>query len=159
MKPSASNLLRMIAVFKFLKALLMIIVGVGALRLVHMDITALFEHLVRHFGLDPGGRYVGAALQKAANLTPDKITSIGVGSFVYAALFLTEGIGLWLKKRWAEYFTVILTATLVPVEIYELIRHPSVAKVFILLVNLAIVGFLIYVIRHKNALEPPAASL
>jgi uncharacterized membrane protein (DUF2068 family) len=159
MKPSASNLLRMIAIFKFLKALLMLAVGIGALRLVHMDITALLEHLVRHFGLDPGGRYVGAALQKAANLTPDKITSIGIGSFVYAALFLTEGIGLWMKKRWAEYFTVILTATLVPVEIYELIRHPSIPKIFILLINLGIVVFLIHLIRHKNALESVVADL
>jgi uncharacterized membrane protein (DUF2068 family) len=153
MKPSASNFLRMIAVFKFLKALLMLAIGIGALKLVHSDITAVLENLVRHFGLDPGGRYVGAALEKAANLTPDKITSIGIGSFVYAALFLTEGIGLWLKKRWAEWFTVILTATLLPVEIYELIHHPSVARVFILLVNLAIVGFLIHLIRQKNSLE------
>ena len=106
---------------------------------------------MRYFGLDPGGRYAGAALQKAANLTPDKITSIGIGSFIYAALFLTEGIGLWLKKRWAEYFTVILTATLLPVEIYELIRHPSVARVFILLLNVPIVAFLIHLIRQKNS--------
>jgi uncharacterized membrane protein (DUF2068 family) len=155
--PSASNLLRMIAVFKFFKALLMLAVGVGALKLVHSDITGLLEHLVRHFGLDPGGRYAGAALQKAANLTPDKVASIGIGSLFYSALFLTEGIGLWLKKRWAEWFTVILTATLVPVEIYELYRHPSVAKVFILLVNLAIVGFLIHLIRHKNSLEQPSS--
>src|ERR1700730_11550529 len=150
MKPSDSRLLRLIALFKLLKAVLLIAVGVGALKLIHMDITSVLEHLVAKYGLDPGSRYVGSILEKAANLTPNKVKSIGIGSFVYAGLFLTEGIGLWLLKRWAEWLTVIITSSLVPVEVYEIHRHPTPVKVGVLFINIAIVRYLIYRIRDKQ---------
>src|ERR1700738_2919812 len=151
MKPSDSRLLRLIALFKLLKAVLLIAVGVGALKLIHMNITSVLEHLVAKYGLDPGSRYVGSILEKVANLTPNKVKSIGVGSFIYAGLFLTEGIGLWLLKRWAEWFSVIITSSLVPVEVYEIHRHPSTLKVLTLVINVAVVGFLLYRIRGEGS--------
>ena len=69
---------------------------------------------------------------------------------LYAALFLAEGTGLWLEKRWGEWLTVIITSSLVPVEIYEIYRHPSAVKVAVLVINLGIVGYLIYRIRSKG---------
>jgi uncharacterized membrane protein (DUF2068 family) len=151
MKSSDTRLLRLIAVFKLLKTVLLIVVGVGVLKLIHMDITNVLEHLVMKLGLDPGSRYVAEALQKAAKLTPDRVMDIGIGSFIYAGLFLAEGIGLWLLKRWAEWFTAILTSTLVPVEVYELHRHPTALKVLVLIINLAIVGYLVYRIRDERS--------
>jgi uncharacterized membrane protein (DUF2068 family) len=151
MKSSDTRLLRLIAVFKLLKTVLLIVVGVGVLKLIHMDITNVLEHLVMKLGLDPGSLYVAEALQKAAKLTPDRVMDIGIGSFIYAGLFLAEGIGLWLLKRWAEWFTAILTSTLVPVEVYELHRHPTALKVLVLIINLAIVGYLVYRIRDERS--------
>jgi uncharacterized membrane protein (DUF2068 family) len=100
--------------------------------------------------LDPGNRYIDSALQKFANLTPNKIESFGVVSFIYAGLFLTEGIGLWLVKRWAEWFSVIITTSLVPVEVYEIYRHPSATKCLVLILNIAVVGYLLYRIRNER---------
>jgi uncharacterized membrane protein (DUF2068 family) len=74
-----------------------------------------------------------------------------LGSFVYAALFVAEGTGLWLEKRWGEWLTVIITSTLIPVEIYEIYRHPSAVKVGVLVINVGIVAYLIYRIRSKDA--------
>ncbi|MGA9507120.1 MAG: DUF2127 domain-containing protein, partial [Candidatus Sulfotelmatobacter sp.] len=102
-------------------------------------------------GLDPGNRYVGKALQKVADLTPNKIRSLGIVSFIYAGLFLTEGIGLWLVKRWAEWFSVIITTSLIPVEVYEISRHPSAIKCLVLIINIAVVGYLIYRIRNEDS--------
>ncbi len=153
MKSSNNRLLRLIALFKLLKAILLIAVGVGAFKLVHTDITSFLADWVTRLGLDPGSRHVGRAILKAATLTPNKIRDVGVGSFIYAALFLTEGIGLWLVKRWAEWFSVIITSSLVPVEIYEIYRHPTAFKVLALLINIAVVGYLLYRIRS----EPPNA--
>jgi uncharacterized membrane protein (DUF2068 family) len=149
MKSSDTRLIRLIAVFKMLKAVLLIAVGVGAFKLVHTDITGFLTEWVARLGLDPGGRHVGRAILKAATLTPDKIKELGVGSFLYAALFLTEGIGLWLVKRWAEWFSVIITSSLVPFEIYEIHGHPTVLKVLALLINLAVVGYLLYRLRRE----------
>jgi uncharacterized membrane protein (DUF2068 family) len=71
-------------------------------------------------------------------------------SFVYAGLFLTEGLGLWFLKRWAEWFTVIITSSLVPVEVYEIHRHPSAVKVVVLAINVAVVGYLLYRIAKEG---------
>jgi uncharacterized membrane protein (DUF2068 family) len=73
--------------------------------------------------------------EKASNLAPDKIKQLGLGSMTYAGLFLIEGIGLWIWKRWAEWSTVIITSPLIPIEIYEIYRHPI--KIAVLLVNVA----------------------
>jgi uncharacterized membrane protein (DUF2068 family) len=92
-------------------------------------------------------------------LTPDRIKDVGVGSFIYAGLFLTEGIGLWLVRRWAEWFSVIITSSLVPLEVYEIYRHPTTLKVLALLLNLAVVGYLLYRIRSERSEVRCAASL
>ena len=150
MKSTDNMLIRLIALFKLLKALLLIAVGMSALHLMHRDVASVAEHLVTMFGLDPGNRYVGRALQKVADLTPNKIRSLGVVSFIYAGLFLTEGIGLWLVKRWEEWFSVIITTSLIPFEIYEIYRHPSAIKCLVLIINVAVVGYLIYRIRNEG---------
>jgi uncharacterized membrane protein (DUF2068 family) len=151
MKPADNMLIRLIALFKLLKAALLIAVGMSALHLLHKDVATVADHWVRVLGLDPGNRYVDKALEKVADLTPQKIRNLGIVSFVYAGLFLTEGIGLWMVKRWAEWFSVIITTSLVPFEIYEIHRHPSAIKCLVLVINIAVVGYLIYRIRHETA--------
>jgi len=79
-------MIRLIAVFKLLKAILLIAVGVGALKLLHQDAAGALDRWAAMLGFD-------SALQKLANLPPNKIKGLGVGSFVYAGLFLIEGIG------------------------------------------------------------------
>ena len=150
MKAADHRLVRLIALFKLTKSALLIAVGFGALHLLHKDLMGVVEDWVAKFGLDPGNHYVEKALQKVANLTPDKIKSLGVVSFIYAALFLTEGIGLWLVKRWAEWFSVIMTASLVPFEVYEIYHHPSAIKSLVLFLNVAVVGYLLYRIRNEQ---------
>src|ERR1700722_6683897 len=143
MKSADNRLVRLIAVFKLLKAILLIAVGMSALHLLHKDVASVAEHWVKLLGLDPGNRYVDRALQKIGDLTPDKIKTLGIGSFIYAGLFLTEGIGLWLVKRWAEWFSVIITSSLVPVEVYQIYLHPSPIKMLVLILNIAVVAYLI----------------
>jgi uncharacterized membrane protein (DUF2068 family) len=150
MKTSDTKVLRLIAMFKLLKAALLIAVCIGALRLVHTDVTTLVERWVARFGLNPGGRYVGHLILEAASLTPNRIKDLAVGSFLYAALFLTEGIGLWLAKHWAVWFSTIITSSLVPLEVREIYRHTTSAKVLVLAINIAVVGFLIYRIRSQR---------
>ena len=129
----------------------MIALGIGALKLLHKDLGGLLEHWTMALGLDPGNRFVDATLAKASNLSPEQVKKLGLGSFLYAALFLAEGTGLWLLKRWGEWLTVIITGSLVLVEIYEIYGHPSVVKIAVLVVNIGMVGYLIYHVRSKDA--------
>jgi uncharacterized membrane protein (DUF2068 family) len=132
---------------KFLKAASLIAIGVGLLKLVHRDIGAVLEHWIAMFRFDPGGHFVGRILAKATSLPPQRIKDLGIVSFIYAALFLTEGTGLWLLKRWAEWFTVIITGSLIPLEVYEIFRHPSPFKILALIVNIGVVWYLVHRIR------------
>jgi len=147
MKSSDTALIRLIALFKLLKAILLIAVGLGVLQLLHKDIASELAHWVRILGLDPGEPYVDRMLRKVLALTPNRIRGLGVGSFIYAGLFLTEGIGLWMLKRWGEWFSIIITSSLIPIEIYEIYRHPTTLKVLVLIINVALVGFLLDRVR------------
>ena len=147
---TSDKMLRLIAAFKVLKALLLVIVGVSALRLIHTDIDSLVSEWVLRLGLNPGSRHVGRFLVKAAALTPSRLRELGVGSLVYAGLFLTEGIGLWRLKRWGEWVTVAITGSLVPLEVYEIYRHPTAVRVLLALVNIGVVVYLVYRIRSDR---------
>ena len=151
MKYSDPRLVRLISLVKLLKAVLLIAVGVGAMKLLQADATKVLEQWAAKLPLGPGSRYLGRVILEETSLTPNKLKDLAVGSFVYAGLFLTEGIGLWLVKCWAEWFTVIITCSLVPVEFYEIYRSPSAIKVLVLIINIAVVGFLLYRIRGERS--------
>jgi uncharacterized membrane protein (DUF2068 family) len=77
-----------------------------------------------------------------------KLKELSVGTFLYSAVFLTEGIGLALSKRWAEYFTIITTASFLPLELYELFHHATIPKGVALLLNIAVVVYLVRELRR-----------
>ena len=72
-----------------------------------------------------------------------------MGTFLYAGLFATEGFGLLLRKRWAEYFTIVTTGGLIPLEIFELARHFTVTKLAVAFVNVLIVWDLAARVRSQ----------
>ena len=150
MNNSRTGLLRWIAVFKLLKASLMLAVGFGVLKLIGHDQAGTLDRLVARFGLDPGRHFVDDTNGKLVNIPPHRLREVGIASFVYAALFFTEGVGLWLGKRWAEWFTAIITLSLVPLEIYEIHRHVTAGKILVLLINIAVVVYLVLRIRKEQ---------
>ena len=121
---------------------LLIAAGVGALHLVNQDIRGYAENLVVRYHLNPGNHFVVQALARTANVTPRRLHEAGAVAFVYAGLFLLEGIGLWSLKRWGEWLTVVITGSLLPLEIYELWHRPSWPKTAVLVLNALILGYL-----------------
>jgi hypothetical protein len=75
--------------FKIFKALSLIALGAGAFKLIHRDIGEVLEHWIEALKLDPGNHFLDAALSKASSLSPAQIKKLGIGSFIYAGLFLT----------------------------------------------------------------------
>ena len=90
-------------------------------------------------------------LARRSSVDHRTLASVGVGSFVYAGLLLTEGVGLWLKRRWAEYFTIVMTASFIPLETYELLRRFTPTRLGILALNVVIVGYLVWHVRREQA--------
>jgi uncharacterized membrane protein (DUF2068 family) len=144
---SSSGILVLIGVFKLLKALLLVVVGIGAIKFLHRDLASTVNHWVQLLRVDPDNRFVHGLLVKVFRVTPKQLKELSVGTFLYAGLFATEGIGLLLGKRWAEYFTIVTTGGLIPLEVYELWRHITVAKTVVALLNVAIVGYLVRRVR------------
>jgi uncharacterized membrane protein (DUF2068 family) len=77
---------------------------------------------------------------------------------LYACLFLVEGVGLFMRRRWAEYLTVIATASFIPLEIYEIIKESSLPRVSLLVVNSGIVIYLSTGLRRKAARQQSKAG-
>ena len=140
-------MLRLIAIFKFLKAGSLIALSVGVFRMMHQDLAARLEQWIMAMRLDPGNRQVEMLLTRVSHLTPAQIKKLGVVGLIYAGLFLVEGTGLWLQRRWGEWATVLITGLLIPVEVYEIHRHASVVKALVLVLNVAVVWYLIHRIR------------
>jgi uncharacterized membrane protein (DUF2068 family) len=143
-------MLWLIGGFKLAKGLLLVAVGVSALYFANHDIARSLERWVAWLHLHPSNHYVDGAVGRLVAVEPHTLRAIGVGTFVYAAIFLTEGTGLLLRRRWAEYLTVIVTASFLPLELYELVRRVSVTRMIFVAVNLAIVVYLIAVLRRPR---------
>lgn len=77
------------------------------------------------------------------SLQSSKLHLFAVIALVYATVEGVEAIGLWYAKRWAEYLTLIVTASLLPVEVYELAHHATVFKIFAFILNVAVVVYLL----------------
>jgi uncharacterized membrane protein (DUF2068 family) len=149
-RPNSSRTLLLIALFKLIKGFLLVAVGIGALRLLHRDVADTVMHWVDILRVDPDNRFIHAALIRVLSVSPKQLKVTSAGSFIYAALLLTEGTGLLLRKRWAEYFTIITTGGLVPLEVYEIARHITAAKIVVLAVNVAIVVYLVVRVQRTR---------
>jgi uncharacterized membrane protein (DUF2068 family) len=145
-------MLYLIAAFKLFKGLVLFAVGVGALKLLNKDLAVEVYRWANAFRVDPGNHYVQRLLERFSFLDDDrKLKALSVGTFFYSALLLTEGTGLLLRKHWAEYFTIIVTGSFIPLEIYEIIRRPSFAKGTVLLLNVAVVVYLAMNLRRQRS--------
>ena len=151
----SARLLRIIAVFKFIKAALLAATGIGALRLVKYDLFEYATHLVVRFHLNPGNHFVARMLERATSVTPRRLHELGIIAFIYSALFLAEGIGLWSLKRWGEWVTVIITGSLLPFEFFEVWRRFTWAKLAVTAINVAVVCYLIVRLRRGKGLGSP----
>ena len=138
-----------IGITKLLKGLLLVGVAIGALKLLQKDLGQEINHWIERLNVDPNNYYMRKVLAKISGLDVRQLMLASVGTLFYAGLFLTEGIGLLLRKRWAEYFTLIVTGSFLPLEVYELIKHFHAVKLVVTIGNVAIVIYLIGKLRSR----------
>lgn len=149
--PPRIGLLRLVALFKLFKALVLLASLTTLFNLVRQDDPA---HTViswaMMFHVDRDNRYLIAGLVALLHLNSKQLALLTIGTVLYAALFLVEGVGLWFAKIWAEYLTIIATAGFIPVELYEVITGNSTPKMVTLMLNIAIVVFLVIQVRQRG---------
>lgn len=142
--------LLLIAAYKLIQSLLFAAIGVGALNLLHQDAGDLLAQLADHLRFNPESRFVNFILDKASLLDDPLLRRIGAVAFSYAALSMVEGIGLYLEKVWAEYLTLIITASFLPWEIFEVIRKVTYIRVSLLVVNAVVLLYLLKLVTRRG---------
>jgi uncharacterized membrane protein (DUF2068 family) len=136
-------ILRIIAIYHLLKAAFFFALGFGLRHFLHRDIDQfLSDYVIEPFKLDPSGRFLKWALELLSDLTPHRLRLISYLFFSYGLLFAIEGVGLYLRKRWAEYMVAIVVSTLVPFEFYEIYLSLAWWKILIMVGNILLVAFL-----------------
>ncbi len=136
--------------FKFACGLLLVLLGVGLFRHAHDDPAEEAAHIVSALKLDPENYYIHTAIEKVSGIKPKQLRAIGAGTFLYALMYLVEGGGLLLRKHWAEYLTVVATGLFIPLEMYEAVKRPNPPRVGLLVINVAIVAYLIYQLMRSD---------
>jgi uncharacterized membrane protein (DUF2068 family) len=132
-----------IGVFKLIKAALLITLGVAGLAAVPSELAHRVRHIANWMGISPGHHALAHFLGKLSAFDGHMARKLAVASLCYAAVFLVEGIGLLTRRRWAEWLTVVVTASFIPIEIYEGVAHFGPGKIVALVFNLAILGYLL----------------
>ena len=144
--------LLLIAIFKLVKSIFFFCVGMGALHFIGKDMgdeALRFAHIMHQ---DPEHKLVALVLRKIDLIDNHRLRQIGFGTFAYSALALTEGIGLLLEKTWAEFLTLALTISFLPWEVYELIHRATWIKTGLFAINLAVLGYLVWLLERKGTL-------
>jgi uncharacterized membrane protein (DUF2068 family) len=150
-KRSGSDLwLILIGLFKLLKAIGLLILGIGLLHLLHRNVADVTMHWIERFRLDPDNEHIHRMLSRIFRVTPKQLKELSAGTFIYASVFLIEGIGLLMRKHWAEYMTLISTGLFIPLEVYELMHRFTLLRLAVLLINVAIVWYLAVRIKRER---------
>jgi uncharacterized membrane protein (DUF2068 family) len=144
------NVLRTIAVYKLFKVLLLLALAYGEVRLHDASLIAKLAvwASARPQGLERDA--VTWLLQWFSGLSSSRVHALRIVTLSYAAVFAVEGVGLWMEKRWAEWLTTIITASLIPLEVWELYFRPNIGKAVVLVANTAIVMYLVWHVRSKG---------
>lgn len=151
--------LLLIGLFKLSKAALSVALGVGALKLLHHDFPSVVLQVTDALRIDPESHLVGLLMSKADMVGATQLRHFSILTFGYAVLCLIEGTGLVLEKRWAEYFTITLTTLALPWECFELYKEWTAIRIALLIINLAVLGYLAWLLRREHRHEAaPAGS-
>jgi uncharacterized membrane protein (DUF2068 family) len=136
---------RSIAAFEASKGLLVLLVGFGLLHLIHHDLQTFAETLVRLGHLNPARHYPRVFIDAASRTNDARLKALAAMAFLYSIVRFVEAYGLWHLRRWAEWFGIISGGIYIPLEVFEIAEHVSRLRVLALLVNIAIVAYLLYV--------------
>jgi uncharacterized membrane protein (DUF2068 family) len=160
--PRSRRVLRLIALERAGRGLLLLAAGVYLLFHLNSDFGRLGERVMRAIELDPRRPFFHRIVAYLHHLHASELRIAAIVAIGYGVLELVEGTGLWLDQLWAEYLTVIATSLLLPLELYEIVHRPSVWKAAGIVVNIAIVAYLAYLLRRRvrnsRMLEPKTTS-
>ena len=146
-----SGALRTVALLEAAKGVLVLLAGFGVLSLIHHDAQRIAERLIAHAHLNPAAHYPRIFMDVADRLTDARLLLIAAGAGAYALVRLIEAYGLWHARRWAEWFAALSGGIYIPFEIFELYQRVTWLSLGALMLNSAIVVFMLYSLLRAKA--------
>lgn len=143
--------LRVIAAYEIVKTLCLVLVAIAAFHFEHQQNFERLVHWLEHLPLTGSSALRWRMVDELQAFGPARFVAVGLVALGYAVLFGIEGVGLLMGKYWAEWFTVIATASLIPIELFETLRHFGWLKFAALIGNVAIVAYLVRVAMQTRA--------
>jgi uncharacterized membrane protein (DUF2068 family) len=142
--------LKVIGILKLISGATALLVGLGVFRFLGHDPGPRAERIVNHLGLDPHNYVIHEVISRITGIDRAQLRALEAGTYFYAALHTVEGTGLILGYHWAEYLVIVATGSLIPFEIYEIARKFTLVRVALLIINVAIVIYLIITLRKDR---------
>jgi uncharacterized membrane protein (DUF2068 family) len=153
------QVLRAVASFEFFKGVFVVFMGICALALVDKDVWLIAESLLALFHINTDRHSAQLFLDFADNVTNARLWAAAWIAFAYALLRFTEAYGLWRGRTWAEWVAFVSGTLLLPLEIHELFRGITLIRCALLIGNLAVVGYMLYIILTNRRERRNAASV
>ena len=150
--------IRAIAIFEAAKGTLVLLAGFGLLGLLHRDLQALAERLVRFSHLNPASKYPQIFVDAATHVTDAQLWLLAAAAAAYSLVRGFEAYGLWHGRAWAEWLALVAGGLYVPVELYHVWHRFTWLKLLILGANLAVVAVMAYALLHRAKQERELAD-
>ncbi|HEY1848947.1 MAG TPA: DUF2127 domain-containing protein [Opitutaceae bacterium] len=147
--PKAPIGLRLIAGAKIAKGAALACLSLGVFDVIHKDLTQLAMRFVQAARISPENHFVELGLEKLGLVEPATLVRLGMLTAMYASIQLVEGLGLWFGAGWAEYMVVLSTGAFVPEECRGLYLHPTWLRLVLLVVNTAILVYVIWLVWNR----------
>jgi uncharacterized membrane protein (DUF2068 family) len=157
-RPRSDRLLPWIAAERTLRAIVLFLVGIALIANPHHNWGKTVANFARDLGLNPKSNGIERIIHRLHAISSHRYAVFGIIALAYGVLEAVEGYGLWRRRRWAEYLTVLATSLLFIPEIWEIAKRATPLKVGALLVNIAIVSYLIFRIRTGHRSDTRAAA-
>jgi uncharacterized membrane protein (DUF2068 family) len=154
---AGSAALRAVALFEAAKGTLVLMAGFGVFRLMHRDADVAADLLSRHLHLNPAKQHARIFVELLYNLSSSRLWSLAALALTYSCVRFIEAYGLWHNRGWAKWFAALSGGIYVPFELYELYLGASWLKLAALVLNLAVVAYMVHSIRSGTALAAPRA--
>jgi uncharacterized membrane protein (DUF2068 family) len=145
--------LKVVAAVEAAKGVVILLAGFGLLSLVHEEAQAVAEELVRHLHMNPASRFPRIFLDLAGHLTDQRLWMLAGFALAYSGLRFIEAYGLWRERRWAEWLAAVSGGIYIPFEVHEILTGISWLNAIVLVVNLAVVGYMVHALRHPPAVR------
>jgi uncharacterized membrane protein (DUF2068 family) len=136
--------LRTVAIFETTKAAMVLLLGCGVFHLMHENLDEVAKHIVQVLHVNPEGNLSNLFFELASYAASDlNLWVLALGTLVYTSVTLTEAYGLWREREWAQWFSLLSTASYLPPELYWMLRDPSWFKCAVLVINIVIFLFMV----------------